>query len=55
MPDVTVINIILLALTAVIGVIVGWVVRGRRSSQEKAAINAGWQEQIEAQSNKARA
>ena len=49
MPDVTVINIILLALTAVIGVIVGWVVRGRRSSQEKAAINAGWQEQIEAQ------
>ena len=49
MPDVTVIHIILLALTAVIGVIVGWVVRGRRSSQEKAAINAGWQEQIEAQ------
>ncbi len=49
MPEVTVINIALLALTAVIGVIVGWVVRGRRSSQEKAAINAGWQEQIEAQ------
>ena len=49
MPEVTVTNIALLALTAVIGAIVGWAVRGRRSSQEKAAINAGWQEQIEAQ------
>ena len=49
MPEVTVIDIALLVLTAVIGVIVGWTVRGKRSLQEKAAINAGWQEQIEAQ------
>lgn len=49
MPEITILDIALLALTAVIGVIVGWTARGRRSSQEKAAINAGWQEQIEAQ------
>jgi len=49
MPEITVINIALLVLTAVIGVIVGWFVRGKRSLQEKAAINAGWQEQIDAQ------
>ncbi|MDH3442103.1 MAG: hypothetical protein OEM63_15190 [Gammaproteobacteria bacterium] len=49
MSEVTAINIALLVLTAVIGVIVGWTVRGKRSLQEKAAINAGWQEQIEAQ------
>lgn len=49
MPEITIIDIALLALTAAIGVIVGWTVRGRRSLQEKAAVNAGWQEQIEAQ------
>ncbi|MDH3578201.1 MAG: hypothetical protein OEO71_10345 [Gammaproteobacteria bacterium] len=49
MPEITVIDIALPALTAVIGVIIGWAMRGRRSSQEKAAINAGWQEQVEAQ------
>ncbi|MGB5449237.1 MAG: hypothetical protein WBM80_09955 [Woeseiaceae bacterium] len=49
MPEVTIIDIALLALTAAIGVIVGWTVRGRRSLQEKAAVNAGWQEQIDAQ------
>ncbi|MDH3303892.1 MAG: hypothetical protein OEM50_02615 [Gammaproteobacteria bacterium] len=46
MPEITVIHLVLLALTAVIGVIAGWALRGRRSLQEKAAINAGWQEQI---------
>jgi predicted flap endonuclease-1-like 5' DNA nuclease len=49
MPEITVIDIALLALTAVIGVIIGWAVRGKRSLQEKAAINSGWQEQVEAQ------
>lgn len=49
MPEITIINIALLALTAMIGVIIGWAVRGKRSLQEKAAINAGWQEQVEAQ------
>ena len=32
-----------------VGVILGWIFRGNRSSQEKAAVSAGWQEQIEAQ------
>lgn len=49
MPEITVIHIVLLTLTAVIGVIIGWALRGKRSLNEKAAINAGWQEQIEAQ------
>jgi len=49
MPDITVTHIALMAVAALLGVIAGWVFRGNRSSQEKAAINAGWQEQIEAQ------
>ena len=49
MPEITIIDIALLALTAAIGVFVGWTVRGKRSLQEKAAVNAGWQEQIAAQ------
>lgn len=49
MPEITVIHIALMALTAVIGAIIGWVTRSSRSAQEKAAINAGWQERIEAQ------
>ena len=49
MPELTVIHIALMAITAVIGVVVGWVLRGNRSEQEKSAVNAGWQEQINAQ------
>lgn len=49
MPEITVIHIALLALIALIGVVIGWVIRGSRSTQEKAAINAGWQEQVDAQ------
>ena len=49
MPELTVIHIALMAIAAVIGVVVGWVLRGNRSEQEKSAVNAGWQEQISAQ------
>jgi len=49
MPELTVIHITLMAITAVVGAIVGWVLRGSRSEQEKAAVSAGWQEQIDAQ------
>ena len=49
MPAITVTHIGLLAGALLIGVITGWVVRGRKSSGEKAAINQGWQEQLEAQ------
>jgi predicted flap endonuclease-1-like 5' DNA nuclease/peptidoglycan hydrolase CwlO-like protein len=49
MPEITVIHLALLAISVAIGAVVGWVVRGNRSQEEKSAINAGWQEQIEAQ------
>jgi len=49
MPEITAIHIAFLAAVAVIGVVTGWVIRGNRSQQEKAAVNAGWQEQVDAQ------
>jgi len=39
----------LLLLSALIGGAVAWSLRGKRAGHEKAAINAGWQEQMEAQ------
>lgn len=49
MTEVTAIHATLLVLTALIGAAVAWVLRGKRATQEKAAINAGWQEQMGAQ------
>ena len=49
MPEITVIHIALLAAALLVGVIVGWIFRGSRSSNEKTTINLGWQEQLEAQ------
>jgi predicted flap endonuclease-1-like 5' DNA nuclease len=49
MPEITVTHIALLAAALIIGVVVGWIFRGNKSSSEKAAINLGWQEQLEAQ------
>ncbi len=51
MPEFTIVHlgIGLLMLAAVIGVIVGWLFRGNRCAQEKIVVNAGWQEQLEAQ------
>ena len=49
MPEITVIHIAILMVALIIGIVLGWVVRGSRSVNEKAAINAGWQEQLEAQ------
>jgi len=51
MPEITVTHIALLASALIIGVILGWIVRGNRTAGEKTAINAGWQEQLEAQRN----
>jgi predicted flap endonuclease-1-like 5' DNA nuclease len=42
-------DIVLLTLALLAGLILGWVVRGRRSLGEKAVINSGWREQITAQ------
>ncbi len=49
MPELTAIHIGLLALTLVVGVVLGWIFRGERSAKEKIAINAGWQDQLESQ------
>ncbi|NIP88433.1 MAG: hypothetical protein GWO21_05460, partial [Gammaproteobacteria bacterium] len=49
MPELSVTHIALLAAALLVGVVVGWVGRSKRSTSEKAAINAGWQEQLEAQ------
>lgn len=49
MPEITVIHIVLLATALLLGVIVGWIFRARKSADEKTAIGLGWQEQLEAQ------
>ena len=49
MPELSATHITLLAAALLVGVIVGWIGRSKRSTSEKAAINAGWQEQLEAQ------
>ncbi|MDX1516436.1 MAG: hypothetical protein R3288_06330 [Woeseiaceae bacterium] len=49
MPDITVVHVGIATLATIVGVLAGWLVRARRCRQEKNAINAGWQEQIEAQ------
>ncbi len=51
MPEITEIHIALLATALIVGVFIGWLFRGRRSNSEKATINAGWQERMEAQRN----
>jgi predicted flap endonuclease-1-like 5' DNA nuclease/uncharacterized protein YoxC len=51
MPEITVTHIALLAGALIVGVILGWLVRGNRTVTEKSAINAGWQEQLKAQRN----
>jgi len=49
MPEITVTHIIVIAGALIIGIVLGWIVRGSRSVGEKTAINEGWQEQLEAQ------
>lgn len=51
MPEITITQIALAGITLALGVILGWIIRGNRSAQEKTAINIGWQEQLEAQRN----
>ena len=49
MPELSTLHIALIAVFTAAGAIVGWVLRGRRAEQEKTAVSAGWQEQIDAQ------
>jgi predicted flap endonuclease-1-like 5' DNA nuclease len=51
MPEITVTHIIVVAGALIVGILLGWIVRGSRSVGEKTAINEGWQEQLEAQRN----
>jgi len=50
-PEITVTHIAILVVALIIGTVIGWVARGSRSSNEKSAINDGWQEQLAAQRN----
>jgi peptidoglycan hydrolase CwlO-like protein len=49
MPEFTAVTVALLALVLVMGIVLGWILRGDRCAREKIAVNAGWQQQIEAQ------
>lgn len=49
MPELTTIHLGLLALMLVVGVVLGWIFRSDRSTRDKIAITASWQEQIESQ------
>ena len=49
MPELTATHIAMLVVTTVVGAIIGSVIRGKRAHQEKAAISASWQEQLDAQ------
>lgn len=51
MPEITVTHIAIVIGTLIVGVIVGWFARSNRAASEKATINEGWQEQLEAQRN----
>ncbi len=49
MPELSLSLIGIATAAALLGIVVGWLVRGKRSAQEKNAITSGWKEQIEAQ------
>lgn len=49
MGEITVVHIGVFTLAIVAGVVLGWIIRGRRCAGEKAAVSEGWQEQLEAQ------
>ena len=49
MPEMTIAHIVLLAVSAVAALIVGWLACGMRAREERKAINASWQEQLREQ------
>ena len=49
MPEITAALIAIIAGSVAVGAVVGWFTRGNRCAQEKATVNEGWQQQIEAQ------
>ena len=51
MPEITAVHFALFTLLFTIGALLGWIMRGDRSARERIAVNAGWQERVEAQEN----
>lgn len=49
MPAVTTPYILIATAGVIAGLVAGWLIRARRSRREKSVVNAGWQEQLEAQ------
>ncbi len=49
MPELNVLQIAIIALMTVVGAVAGWILRTNRAQEEKAAVSAGWQEQINLQ------
>lgn len=49
MPEVTVVDVVALAVVAILSAAAAWIVRGMRCAKEKRAVNAGWKDQSEAQ------
>jgi predicted flap endonuclease-1-like 5' DNA nuclease/predicted nucleic acid-binding Zn-ribbon protein len=49
MPELTVLQIGLLAGALIVGVVIGWFIRADRCAKEKIAVNASWQDQLESQ------
>jgi len=48
-PELTSVELGLLGILLILGLVIGWIVRGNRCVKEKMAVNAGWQGQIAAQ------
>jgi predicted flap endonuclease-1-like 5' DNA nuclease len=49
MPEITAVHFAIFVLLFTAGAAIGWVMRGDRSARERIAVNAGWQERLEAQ------
>lgn len=49
MPDLSVPDLGLLFLVAILAALVGWIMRSRRCRTEKRTVNAGWQREMDAQ------
>jgi predicted flap endonuclease-1-like 5' DNA nuclease len=49
MPEITAVLFAIFALLFTAGAALGWIMRGDRSARERIAVNAGWQERVEAQ------
>jgi chromosome segregation ATPase len=49
MPEITAVHFAIFALLFTLGAVLGWIMRGDRSARERIAVNAGWQERVEAQ------